>query len=213
MAVLNLGHRCDRKDSSKASNGHEYILVAIDYFTKWVEADSYSVLKAKHVARFIENNIICRFGVPQEIIFNNGSHFKGEVRRIMELYNIEHHKSSPYQPQANVAVEAAKEEYEEHPSQDDKKRAKAQYHAQGYQKRIAKAFNKKVKLRNLKEGDLVLKLLKDETFDLRGKMKSRRSGPFVIKKIMSGGATRIPDLDGEEMLRLINMDRLQKYNI
>ena len=48
----------------KASNGHEYILVAIDCFTKWVEAASYSVLKAKHVARFIENNIICRYEVP-----------------------------------------------------------------------------------------------------------------------------------------------------
>ena len=80
----------------KASNGHEYILVAIDYFTKWVEAAFYPVLKAKRVARFIENNIICRYGVPQEIIFDNGSHFEGEVRTIMELYNIEHHKSLLY---------------------------------------------------------------------------------------------------------------------
>ena len=48
----------------KVSNGHEYILVAIDYFTKWVEAASYSMLKAKHVAQFLENNIICWFGVP-----------------------------------------------------------------------------------------------------------------------------------------------------
>ena len=44
----------------KALNGHKYILVAINYFIKWVEAASYSELKAKHVARFIENNIICR---------------------------------------------------------------------------------------------------------------------------------------------------------
>ena len=36
--------------SPKASNGHEYILVAIDYFTKWVETTFYSILKAKHVA-------------------------------------------------------------------------------------------------------------------------------------------------------------------
>ena len=43
----------------KASNGHEYILVAIDYFTKWAEVASYSMLKAKHVSQFIENNIIC----------------------------------------------------------------------------------------------------------------------------------------------------------
>ena len=63
----------------KASNGHEYILVAIDYFTQWVEATSYSVLKAKHVAIFIENKIICWFGVPQEIISDNSFHFEGEV--------------------------------------------------------------------------------------------------------------------------------------
>lgn len=95
----------------------------------------------------------------------------------------------------------------------DEKRAKAQYHAQGYKKRIARAFNKNVKPRNLKEGDLVLKVLIEKTFDLRGKMKPRWSGPFIIKKIMSGGATRITDLDGEEILRPINMDRLRKYNV
>ena len=95
----------------------------------------------------------------------------------------------------------------------DEKRARTQYHAQGYQKRIAKAFNKKVKHRNLKKGDLVLKVLRDETFNPRGKMKPRWSGPFIIKKIMLISATRIIDLDGEEMLCPINMDRLRRYNI
>ena len=56
------------KITPKASNGHEFILVAIDYFTKWIEATSFSVLKAKHMARFIESNIICRSGVLHEII-------------------------------------------------------------------------------------------------------------------------------------------------
>ena len=59
------------------------------------------------MARFIENNIICRYGVPQEIISDNGSHFEGEVRTILVLYNIDHHKSSPYRPQTNEAIEAA----------------------------------------------------------------------------------------------------------
>ena len=68
-----------RRIGPKASNGHEYILMAIDYFTKWVEAASYSVLKAKHVAWFLENNIICQFGVPQEIISDKSSYFEGEV--------------------------------------------------------------------------------------------------------------------------------------
>ena len=70
-----------------------------------------------------------------------------------------------------------------------------------------------MKPRNLKEGDLVLKVLKDETFDQRGKMKPRWSRAFIIMKIMSKCATRIIDLDGEEMLRSINMDRLRRYNI
>ena len=95
----------------------------------------------------------------------------------------------------------------------DEKRVRAQYHAQGDQKRIAREFNKKVKPRNLKEGDLVLKVLRDETFDSRGKMKPGWSGPFIIKKIMSRSVTRITDLDGEEMFCPISMDRLQRYYI
>ena len=65
-----------------------------------------------------------------------------------------------------------------------------------------------VKPRNLEVGYLVLKVLRNETFDSRGKMKPRWSGPFVIKKILLGGIIRIIDLDGEEMLHSINMDRL-----
>ena len=65
-----------------------------------------------------------------------------------------------------------------------------------------------MKPRNLKEGDLVLKVLRDETFDPRGKMKPRWYWPFIIKKIMSGGAIRITDLNGEEMLCPMNLDRL-----
>ena len=83
----------------------------------------------------------------------------------------------------------------------------------GIKKMIAKAFNKKVKSRNLKEGDLVLKVLRGETFDPRGKMKPSWSRPFIIKKIMSGCAIRIKNLDGEEMRCLIKMDRLWKYHI
>ena len=65
-----------------------------------------------------------------------------------------------------------------------------------------------MKPRNLKEGDLVLKVLRDKTFDPRGKMKPRWSWPFIIKKIMPGGAIRITDLNGEEMLCPMNLDRL-----
>ena len=49
------------KTHPTTSNGHEFILVAIDYFTKWVETTSYKVLNLKQVAQFIQTNIICRY--------------------------------------------------------------------------------------------------------------------------------------------------------
>uniref|UniRef100_A0A2N9G4K0 G-patch domain-containing protein n=1 Tax=Fagus sylvatica TaxID=28930 RepID=A0A2N9G4K0_FAGSY len=50
----------------KASNGHEFILVAIDYFTKWVEACSFKNVTQVAVTRFVKNNIICRYGMPED---------------------------------------------------------------------------------------------------------------------------------------------------
>ena len=54
------------------SNGHEFVPIAIDYFTKWVEATLYKVMNSKKVAQFIQTNIIYRYGVPHEIISDNG---------------------------------------------------------------------------------------------------------------------------------------------
>ncbi|XP_034694071.1 uncharacterized protein LOC117920570 [Vitis riparia] len=69
------------KISPKSSSGHEYILVAIDYFTKWVEAASYARLTAARVAKFIRSHIICQYGVPHELISGRGVHFKARWTR------------------------------------------------------------------------------------------------------------------------------------
>ena len=66
------------KISPKSSSGHEYILIAIDYFTKWVEATSYVGLTTARVAKFIKSHIIYRYGVPHELISDRGAHFRGE---------------------------------------------------------------------------------------------------------------------------------------
>jgi hypothetical protein len=76
---------------------------------------------------------------------------------------------------------------------------------------MTQAFNKRVEIRNLKEGDLVLKELRAPVFDPRGKFKPNWAGPYVIKTIMTGGAVKLMDLDGEELVRLVNLDRLRKY--
>ncbi|XP_027122158.1 uncharacterized protein [Coffea arabica] len=54
-----------------ASNGHRFILVAIKYFTKWVESTSYKHVTKKVVSDFLKNNSICRFWVPETLITDN----------------------------------------------------------------------------------------------------------------------------------------------
>ena len=94
------------KISPKSSSGHEFILVAINYFTKWVEAASYARLTSVKVASFIGSHIICRHGVPHELIFDRGSHFRAEVDTLLQIYGVQHHRLSAYRPQTNGAVEA-----------------------------------------------------------------------------------------------------------
>ena len=95
------------KISPKSSSGHEFMLVAIDYFTKWVEATSYAKLNAAKVATFIRSHIIYKYGVPHELISDRGVHFRGEVDTLLQRYGIQHHRSSAYRPRTNGAVEAA----------------------------------------------------------------------------------------------------------
>ena len=59
------------------------------------------------MAKFIEKNLICRYGIPHQIMTDNGVQFQAETSKLLQRYGIEHHKSSPYRPQANGAVEAA----------------------------------------------------------------------------------------------------------
>ena len=81
---------------SKSSNGHEFILVAIDYFTKWVEAASYARLISCGVTSFIKSHIICRYGIFHEFISNRGVQFKAKVDSLLQRYGIQHHRSSTY---------------------------------------------------------------------------------------------------------------------
>ncbi|RVX08258.1 Pro-Pol polyprotein [Vitis vinifera] len=91
----------------KSSNGHEFILVFIDYFTKWAEAASYARLTSSGVASFIRSHIICRYGVPHELILDRGVHFRADVDTLLQRYGIQHHRSSTYRPQTNRTVEVA----------------------------------------------------------------------------------------------------------
>ena len=93
----------------------------------------------------------------------------------------------------------------------DERRIKALYHIQGYHRRIARSFNKRVKDRGVREGDLALKEMIEPIWDPRGKFKPNWSGPYIVKKILSGGAAILTDLDGEDMAHPVTLDRLKNF--
>ncbi|XP_047257599.1 uncharacterized protein LOC124889666 [Capsicum annuum] len=92
----------------KASNGHRFILVAIDYFKKWVKAATFKLVTKKSVVDFIHSIIICRFGIPKIIIMDNAANLNSHLmQEVCQQFNIMHQTSTPYHPKANEAVEAA----------------------------------------------------------------------------------------------------------
>ncbi|KAM2561555.1 hypothetical protein TB1_012614 [Malus domestica] len=93
--------------SSRAAK-HAWILVATDYFTKWVEAKSYDELTSKEVYDFVEEHIMTRFGVPEMIITDNGTIFTAErFKEYTASLKIQLEQSTPYYPQANGQAKAS----------------------------------------------------------------------------------------------------------
>ena len=84
----------------------KFLVVGIDYFTKWVEAEALVIITEKNVRGFVWRCIICRFGIPRVLVLNNGKQFDNDsFRGFCSQLGIRNHYSSPAHPQANGHVE------------------------------------------------------------------------------------------------------------
>ena len=84
----------------------KFLIVGIDYFTKWVKAETLATIMEKNVRSFIWRSIICRFGIPRVLVSDNGKQFDNDsFRDFCSQLGIRNHYSSPAHPQANGQVE------------------------------------------------------------------------------------------------------------
>eukprot|EP00253_Pinus_taeda_P024121 PITA_24121 len=91
----------------RSARGHGYIIVAVDYFTKWAEAMPTLSEDGHTKAQFLYNHVISRFGVPQAIVTDHGKHFRNHMMaELTTQLGLRHDSSTPYYPQANSQVEA-----------------------------------------------------------------------------------------------------------
>jgi hypothetical protein len=89
----------------ETKSGNKYILVAIDHYYKWCEAKAVADHGAKTAARFLEDDLICRYGVPKFILTNNGGEWGAEFDIMCKDYAIQHQHTAPQWPQCNGMAE------------------------------------------------------------------------------------------------------------
>ncbi|XP_070025431.1 uncharacterized protein [Nicotiana sylvestris] len=151
------------------SNAHRFILVAIDYFTKWVEDKTLKSVTKKAVVDFVHLNIICRVGIPEVIVIDNGSNLN-MIPAEVEILSL------------RIVAEVEIEDDEwvktrlEQLSLINEKRLAAVCHGQLYQKRMARAYNQKVHPRMFEVGQQVLK-----AHPSTQRLKRRASSPQIGK--------------------------------
>ncbi|GJT34096.1 reverse transcriptase domain-containing protein [Tanacetum coccineum] len=90
-----------------SSRGNKYILVAVDYLSKWVEAKALPTNDARVVCKFLKT-LFSRFGAPRAIISDRGTHFcNDQFTKVMLKYGVTHRLSTAYHPQTSGQVEVS----------------------------------------------------------------------------------------------------------
>ncbi|XP_070008143.1 uncharacterized protein [Nicotiana sylvestris] len=93
------------------SNRHRYILVAVDYVSKWVEAIALPTNDAKVVVSFVKKLIFTRFGTPRVLISDGGTHFCNKLlKNVLAKYGVRHKVATAYHPQMSGQVEVSNRE-------------------------------------------------------------------------------------------------------
>nr|GEW66393.1 reverse transcriptase domain-containing protein [Tanacetum cinerariifolium] len=185
-----------------SSRGNKYILVAVDYLSKWVEAKAIPTNDARVVAKFLKS-LFARFGTPHNIISDRGTHFcNDQFTKVMLKYGVTHHLSIAYHPQTSGKVEEVRI------NELNELRDQAYENSLIYKEKTKRLHDLKIKNRVFNIGDRVL-LFNSCLKIFSGKLKSRWSGPFTISQVYPYGAVEFSKPDGPNFK--VNGHRLKHY--
>jgi hypothetical protein len=108
IPICDLFHRIALDTTSpllETKVGNKYILVAMDHYSKWCEATALANHGAKTAARFLEDELICRYGVPRFVLTDNGGEWDAEFETMCRDYAIHYQRIVPQWLQCNGIVE------------------------------------------------------------------------------------------------------------
>nr|GEU98376.1 hypothetical protein [Tanacetum cinerariifolium] len=182
-----------------SSRGNKYILVAVDYLSKWVEAKALLINDARVVCKFLKN-LFARFGTPRAIISDRGTHFcNDQFVKVMQKFGVTHRLATPYHPKQLVRWRKI---------QLNELRDQAYENSLIYKEKTKRPHDSKIKDRVFNIGDRVL-LFNSRLKIFFGKLKSRWSGPFTISYVFPYGTVKLSQTDRPNFK--VNGHRLKHY--
>nr|GFA59640.1 reverse transcriptase domain-containing protein [Tanacetum cinerariifolium] len=207
-----------------SSRRNKYILVAVDYLSKWVEAKALPTNDARVVCKFLKS-LFARFGSPRAIISDRGTHFyNDQFLKVMLKYEVTHHLSTAYHPQTSGQVKVSNHGLnrilertigENRASWSDKHDDALWAFRTAYKTPIGcipyklvygKACHLPIELEHK-----AYWALKQANFDLTvaGKLKTHWSGPFTITKVFPYGTVELSQANGPNFK--VNGHRVKHY--
>ncbi|GJV13674.1 reverse transcriptase domain-containing protein [Tanacetum coccineum] len=209
-----------------SSHGNKYILVVVDYLSKWVEAKALPTNDARVVVKFLKS-LFARFGTPRAIISDRGTHFcNDQFAKVMSKYGVTHCLAIAYHPQTSGQVEVSNHGLKsilertvgENRASWSRQtmmtlmghhlRDQAYENSLIYKERPKKLHDSKIKNRIFNVDDQVL-LFNSRLKIFSGKLKTRWSGPFTITKVFSYGTIELSQPDGPNFK--VNGHRVKHY--
>nr|GFB11601.1 reverse transcriptase domain-containing protein [Tanacetum cinerariifolium] len=203
-----------------SSRGNKYILVAVDYLSKWVEAKALPTNDARVVVKFLKS-LFSRFRTPRAIISDRGTDFyNDQFARVMTKYGVTHRLVTAYHPQTSGQVETPigctpyKLVYGKSchlPTELEHNAYWALKHVNfdlKTKERTKKMHDSKIKNRISSVGDQVL-LFSSHLKIFSGKLKTHWSGPFTITQVFPYGTVELSQPDGPNFK--VNGHRMKHY--
>nr|GEW37749.1 hypothetical protein [Tanacetum cinerariifolium] len=209
----------------------KFLIVAIDYFTKWIEENPVATITGSQIKKFVWDNIVCRFGLPGEIISDNGKQLRDDpFKDWFEKLCIRQHFASVKHPQTNSLVETTNfslvegirartaeldlvqnnEALEINLDLLEERREKATIREAKSKAKMEKYYNSKVRNTSFKPGDLVYHNNGASRAEDTGKLGPKWEGPCEVTEALGKGAYKLRDRDGKQLPRTWNINNLKK---